>query len=392
MATKRDYYDILGVSRTASEDEIKKAYRKLAVKYHPDKNPGDKTAEEKFKELGEGYEVLSNPDKKAAYDRFGHAAFTQGGGASASGFGGGGGGGGGFHDPFDVFREVFGSQGGGGGGSGIFGSIFEDAFGGGGGERGRGSDLRYDMEISLEEAARGCEKEITVTKAETCDHCKGAGAEPGTKRHKCPTCGGRGQVAVSRGFFTVAQTCPRCQGAGETVDKVCVKCKGEGRQEKTSKLKVKIPAGVDTGARLRLTGHGEGGTQGAPAGDLHVVIRVKAHELFQRDGNDLHCEVPISFGKAALGGEIKVPTLEGAAMLKIPAGTQSGKAFRLRSKGVPDLRSRGLGDLIIKIYVEVPSKLSDLQMEKLQSFLDACNEDTNPQEKSFFQKAKEFFK
>jgi molecular chaperone DnaJ len=390
MATKRDYYEILGVARGASEEEIKKSYRKLAVKYHPDKNPGDKTAEEKFKELGEAYEILSNADKKAAYDRFGHAAFTQGGGASASGFGGGGGGGG-FHDPFEVFREVFGSQGGGGGG-GIFGSIFEDAFGGGGGERGRGSDLRYDMEISLEEAARGCEKEITVTKPETCERCTGSGAEPGTKQQKCPTCGGRGQVAVSRGFFTVAQTCPRCNGAGQIVEKACVKCKGEGRQEKTSKLKVKIPAGVDTGARLRLSGHGEGGAHGAPSGDLHVVIRVKAHEMFEREGNDLYCEIPISFGKAALGGEIKVPTLEGAAMLKIPAGTQSGKAFRLRSKGVADLRSRGMGDLIVKIYVEVPNKLNGDQIEKLQAFLDSCNEDTNPQEKSFFQKAKEFFK
>lgn len=393
MATKRDYYEILGVSRGVSDEDLKKSYRKLAVKFHPDKNPGDKGAEEKFKELGEAYEILSNPDKRAAYDRFGHTAFTQGGGATASGFGGGGGGGGGFHDPFEIFREVFGGSGGGGGSGGIFGSIFEDAFGGGGGgDRGRGSDLRYDLEISLEEAARGCEKEITLTKPDTCDHCDGSGAEPGTKKQTCPTCGGRGQVATSRGFFTVAQACPRCHGSGQIFEKACTKCKGEGRVNKTSKLKVKIPAGVDSGMRLRLAGHGEGGAQGGAAGDLHVVIRVAAHDIFQRDGNDLYCEIPISFGKAALGGEIQVPTLEGAAKLKIPAGTQSGKAFRLRSKGVTDTRGRSMGDLIVKIYVEIPTKLNADQMEKLQVFLNACSDETNPLEKSFFQKAKEFFK
>ncbi len=388
MATKRDYYEILGVNRTATDEEIKKSYRKLAVKYHPDKNPGDKTAEEKFKELGEAYEALSNPDKRAAYDRYGHAAFGPGGGGGAAA-----GSGAGFHDPFDVFREVFGAGGGGGGGgSGIFGSIFEEAFGGSRGERGRGADLRYDLELTFEEAARGCEKEISVGKLDTCERCTGSGAEPGTKLQRCPTCQGTGQVAVSRSFFTVAQTCPRCHGNGQIVEKPCNKCRGAGRLQQSSKIKVKIPAGIDTGSRLRSAGNGEGGVHGAPSGDLYVVIQVQPHEIFQRDGNDLYCEVPISFGKAALGGEIKVPTLEGAALLKIPAGTQSEKVFRLRHKGIPDVRGRGVGDLLVKITVEVPTHLSQEQREKLQVFLDSCNEETNPQEQSFFKKARNFFK
>ena len=381
--TKRDYYQVLAVERGATPDEIKKAYRKLAVKHHPDKNPGDHTAEEKFKELGEAYEVLSNVDKRAAYDRYGHQAFTQGG-----GFGGGGG----AHDPFDVFREVFG--GGRGGGGGIFESIFGDAAGQEGerGGRGRGADLRYDMQITFQEAARGVEKEIEISKLQTCDTCHGSGAEPGSKVTTCATCGGHGQVAVSRGFFNIAQTCPRCRGAGQTIEKPCHTCRGDGRVEKTAKIKIKIPAGVEDGTRLRSSGQGEGGSRGGPAGDLYVVLHVEPHEIFQREGTDLYCTVPISFVRAALGGEVKVPTLEGSAVLKVPAGTPSGKVFRLRGKGLPEVHGRGVGDLHVKLYVEVPTKLNSIQRAHLQAFADSCDEHTHPEETSFFKKAKDFFK
>jgi molecular chaperone DnaJ len=381
--TKRDYYEVLGVSRGASAEDIKKAYRKLAVKFHPDKNPGDKSAEDKFKELGEAYEVLSDADKRAAYDRFGHSAFQQGG-----GFGGAGG----MHDPFDIFREVFGA---GRGGGGIFESIFGDAMGGDGGERGgrgRGSDLRYDMRITFEEAARGVEKEIEISKLQSCDTCHGSGAEPGSKVTTCPTCAGHGQVAVSRGFFNIAQTCPRCRGAGQTIEKPCHTCRGEGRVEKTTKIKIKIPAGVEDGTRLRSSSQGEGGVRGGPSGDLYVVLHVEAHEIFQREGTDLFCSVPISFAKAALGGEVSVPTLEGSAVLKVPAGTPSGKTFRLRSKGLPEVHGRGVGDLHVRLYVEVPTKLNAMQRAHLQAFADACDEHTHPEETSFFKKAKDFFK
>jgi molecular chaperone DnaJ len=380
--TKRDYYQVLGVERGATPDEIKKSYRKLAVKYHPDKNPGDKTAEDKFKELGEAYEILSNPDKRSAYDRFGHQAFTQGGGM---------GGAGGAHDPFDIFREVFGGARGNGGG-GIFESIFGDAAAQDGGGRGRGADLRYDMRISFQEAARGVEKEIEISKLQTCDICHGSGAEPGSKVTTCPTCGGHGQVAVSRGFFNIAQTCPRCKGAGQTIEKPCHVCHGDGRSEKTAKIKIKIPAGVEDGTRLRSTGQGEGGSRGAAPGDLYVVLHVEAHEFFQREGTDLYCSVPISFAKAALGGEVKVPTLEGSAVLKVPAGTQSGKVFRLRGKGLPEVHGRSVGDLHVKLYVEVPTKLNPVQRAHLQSVADSCDEHTHPEETSFFKKAANFFK
>src|ERR1700761_7485159 len=385
--TKRDYYQVLGVERNASADEVKKAYRKMAVKYHPDKNPGDKTAEDKFKELGEAYEVLSNPDKRAAYDRFGHQAFSQGGGM--------GGGAGGMHDPFEVFREVFGGGRGGGGGGGIFESIFGDGFAQEGGERGgrgRGSDLRYDMRITFEEAARGVEKEIEISKLQTCDTCHGSGAEPGSKVTTCATCGGQGQVAVTRGFFNIAQTCPRCRGAGQTIEKPCHTCRGDGRVEKTSKIKIKIPAGVEDGTRLRSSGQGEGGSRGGPAGDLYVVLHVEAHDIFQREGTDLFCTVPVSFARAALGGEVKVPTLDGSAVLKVPAGTASGKVFRLRGKGFPEVHGRGVGDLHVKLYVEVPPKLTLDQKHKLQAFADSCDENTHPEEVSFFKKAMDYFK
>ncbi len=384
--TKRDYYQVLGVERNASPDDIKKAYRKLAVKFHPDKNPGDKAAEDKFKELGEAYEIISNPDKRAAYDRYGHQAFTQG--------GGGGFGGGGVHDPFDVFREVFGAGRGGGGGGGIFESIFGEMGGqeSGGGGRGRGSDLRYDMRISFQEAARGVEKEIEISKLQACDTCSGTGAEPGSKVTTCATCGGQGQVAVTRGFFNIAQTCPRCRGAGQTIEKPCHTCHGEGRVEKTGKIKIKIPAGVEDGTRLRSSGQGESGARGGAAGDLYVVLHVEPHEIFQREGTDLFCSVPISFARAALGGEVKVPTLEGHAVLKVPAGTPTGKTFRLRGKGLPEVHGRGIGDLHVKLYVEVPTKLNQAQRAHLQAFADSCDEHTHPEENSFFKKAKDFFK
>lgn len=373
---KRDYYEVLEVSKTATGEEIKKTYRKLAVKYHPDKNQGDKEAEEKFKELGEAYEILSNEEKRAAYDRYGHKAFAQGGGPAA--------GAGGFHDPFDIFREVFGS---GGNGSGIFGDIF----GGGQSSQGRGADLRYDLEITLEEAVKGCEKEITVRKLETCEECSGSGAAAGSKKVTCPTCRGAGKVTVSRGFFSMSQGCPKCQGAGQIIEKPCPKCHGEGRSEKTSKIKLKIPPGVDTGSRLRSVGQGEGGFRGGESGDLYVVIHVKEHPLFVRQDTDLFCEVPISFVKACLGGDVQVPTLDGKAVIKVPPGTASGKVFRLRGKGVPDLRGSHSGDLNIRVYVEVPAKLTSEQRKKLEEFAEVCDESTHPEEQSFFEKAKRFF-
>src|SRR5579864_7823797 len=326
--TKRDYYEVLGVERTVSIEEIKKAYRKLAVKYHPDKNPGDKAAEEKFKELSEAYEILSDSDKRALYDQHGHAAFDRRAGGFARGAGG-------FHDPFDIFREVFGGGGG---------SIFDDLFGGGRSDPTqpqRGEDLRYDMEITFEEAAHGAEKEITVTKPDRCDVCNGTGAESGSKSKTCPTCGGRGQVISSRGIFSIAQTCPRCEGAGKVIEKPCKACQGSGRRERPSKIKLRIPPGVDTGSRLRSTGNGEAGMRGAPSGDLYVVLHVKPHEIFQREGDDLICDVPISFVQAALGAEIEVPTLVGTTHIKVPSGTQPGTTFRLKGKGMKNIQGFG---------------------------------------------------
>ena len=379
---KRDYYEVLGIERTAGEDELKKAYRKMAVKYHPDKNPGDKTAEEKFKELGEAYEVLTDPQKRAAYDQYGHAAFDQ----RSRGFGGRAGG---FHDPFDIFREVFGGGGGGG-------SIFEDLFGGG--ERSdptgpqRGSDLRYDMEINFIEAALGCEKEITLTKPETCENCHGTGAEPGSGHRACATCGGRGQVVTSRGIFSIAQTCPRCGGAGRVIEKPCRTCQGAGRRERVSKVKLKIPAGVDNGARLRSSQNGEGGLRGGTPGDLYVVLHVKAHDIFQRDGDDLVCDVPVSFVQAALGAEVEVPTLMGKAQIRIPPGTQSGTVFRLKGKGVKNVQGYGHGDLHVRVNVEVPAHLNAAQRAKLMEFAGLCDESVNPIGKSFLERAKDFFR
>jgi molecular chaperone DnaJ len=378
MATKkRDYYEVLGIARNAAEEEIKRAYRKLAVKFHPDKNPDDPHAEEKFKELGEAYDVLMDPDKRAAYDRFGHAAFAQGG----TGFGGG------FHDPFDIFREVFG-QGGFGGG------IFETFFGGNAQaeDRQHGSDLRYDMQIKLEEAAFGAEKEIEIEKLDTCDKCHGSGAEPSSRTVSCPTCGGRGQVISSRGFFHISQTCPRCRGAGEIIEKPCHQCHGEGRVEKLGRVKLKIPVGIREGSRLRSSHNGEAGIRGGPPGDLYVVIHVKEHKIFQRDGDNLYCEVPIPFSLAALGGEVDVPTLEGKAHLKVPPGTQSGQMFKLRGKGIANVKGRDRGDLLTRLIVEIPSRLNAEQRHKLEEFAALCGEENTPLRKSFFERAKEFFK
>ncbi len=378
MTTKRDYYEILGVGRNASGEQIKRAYRKLAVKFHPDKNPDDTHAEEKFKELGEAYDVLMDEEKRAAYDRYGHAAFSQ----------GMGGGGGGFHDPFDIFREVFGGGAGGG--------IFETFFGGGGSTdregRQRGSDLRYDMQITLEEAAFGVEKEIEVRKLDACDKCKGTGAESGSRAVTCPSCHGRGQVISSRGFFQVSQTCPRCRGVGEIIEKPCRVCGGEGRIEKTSRIKLKVPAGIADGSRLRSSRNGEAGIRGGAPGDLYVVIHVKEHPIFQRDEDNLYCEVPIPFSTAALGGEIPVPTLDGKASLKVPAGMQSGQIFKLRGKGISNVNGRGRGDLLARLLVEVPTRLNAEQRQKLEEFAGLCGEENTPLHKSFFERAKEFFR
>jgi len=375
--SKRDYYEILGIEKGAGEEDLKKAYRKMAVKFHPDKNPGDKTAEEKFKEVGEAYEVLNDPQKRAAYDQYGHAAFDR----RSQGFGRGGG----FHDPFEVFREVFGGGGGG---------IFEDLFGGAQrdpSQAQRGDDLRYDMEISFEEAARGAEKEITVTKPDRCEQCQGSGAEPGARNHACATCGGRGQVLTSRGIFSIAQTCPRCQGAGRIIDKPCKVCQGQGRRERSSKIKLRIPPGVDTGARLRSTGNGEAGSRGGPSGDLYVVIHVRPHEIFQREGDDLLCEVPVSFVQAALGSEIEVPSMDGKQAVKVPPGTQPGTMFRIKGKGIKNVQGYGHGDLHVRINVEVPTHLSSAQKTKLQEFSELCNGKESPLSQGFFEKAKKLF-
>ena len=380
MATKRDYYEVLEVTRTSNGDEIKRSYRKLAVKFHPDKNPGDHTAEEKFKELGEAYDILSDADKRAAYDRFGHGAFAQG----NAGARGGGAGMGGFHDPFDIFREVFGG-------------VFGGATGGGGGRtdregKQRGSDLRYDMQIGLEEAAFGCDKEIEVSKLEGCTVCEGTGAEQGSRAVTCPGCNGRGQVISSRGFFQVSQTCGRCRGTGTVIERPCRKCGGEGRSEQTSRIKLKIPAGIEDGSRLRSSRNGEAGIRGGPPGDLYVVIHIKEHEIFERDGESLYCEIPVSFTTAALGGEVEVPTLEGKAHLKIPAGTQGATVFKLRGKGIPTLNSTQRGDLMVRVLVEVPTKLNAEQRRKLEEFAELMGDDNSPLHQSFFDKAKEFFK
>ncbi len=383
---KEDYYELLGVEKSVTAEELKKAYRKKAVQYHPDKNPGDKAAEEMFKKVSHAYEVLSDAEKRAAYDRYGPAAF-EGGAGAAGPRGGGGMGGGGFHDPFDIFREVFGQQGGRGGGG-----IFEEMFGGGGGGGGRdGADLRYDLEITLEDAARGVEKEISFRKQMACERCDGSGAEPGSKRVTCATCRGAGQVRRSGGIITFTQTCPTCGGAGTRIEKPCSGCRGEGRVARNTKLNVRIPPGVDTGSRLRSSGNGEAGLAGGQPGDLYIVLSVKEHELFERQGDDLFCEIPIKFTLAALGGSIEVPTLSGKAALKIPHGTQSGTTFRLRGRGMPSLRGGAQGDQLVRVQVEVPTVLSGEQRRLLEEFGRVSGDAAEPTSRSFFEKAKKFF-
>jgi molecular chaperone DnaJ len=378
---KDDYYELLGVTKSVTPEELKKAYRKKAVQYHPDKNPGNKESEEMFKKVSHAYEVLNDPEKRAAYDRYGAAAFE----GAGAGMRGAGGMRGGFHDPFDIFREVFGQQGGTGGG------IFDEMFGGGRDGGRDGADLRYDLEITLEEAASGIEKEISFRKNMTCEHCDGTGAEPGSKRITCPTCRGARQIRRSGGIITFTQTCPTCGGAGTKVEKPCSECRGEGRLPKNTKLNVRIPPGVDTGSRLRSSGNGEAGLAGGTAGDLYIVLAVKEHELFERQGEDLFCEIPIKFTLASLGGNIEVPTLFGKASLKIPPATQSGTTFRLRGKGMPSLRGGHQGDQLVRVHVEVPQSLTAEQRKILEEFARVSGDANEPTSKSFFEKAKKFF-
>ncbi len=369
--SKRDYYDVLGVSKSASERDIKKAYKKLAMKYHPDRTQGDKAMEEKFKEIQEAYEILTDDNKRAAYDQYGHAGVDPN--RGGAGFGG---------------NADFGD---------IFGDVFGDIFGGGRGRQSRarqGADLRYNLEMTLEEAVRGKEVEIRVPTLVECEVCHGSGAKPGTQPKVCPTCKGSGQVQMRQGFFAVQQTCPTCSGTGKIISDPCTACRGQGRVEKTKTLSVKVPAGVDTGDRIRLTGEGEAGEQGAPAGDLYVQVNVREHDIFTRDGNNLYCEVPLSFTSAALGGELEVPTLDGKVKLKITPETQTGKMFRLRSKGVKSVRSGAVGDLLCKVVVETPINLSSKQKELLREFDSSISSSAakhRPKEKGFFDGVKKFF-
>jgi molecular chaperone DnaJ len=384
MPTTRDYYEVLGVAKDASPADIKKTYRKKAMKFHPDQNPDDPSAEEKFKELGEAYEVLSDEDKRAAYDRYGHAAFKAGG--MSGGGGRGGGGFGGFHDPMDIFSQVFG---------GTFGGGFDDLFGGGGRRRGgggakRGSDLRYDLEITLEEAANGTEKELEIEKYVPCARCKASGSAKGGGSRTCPTCGGQGAVMRQAGIFVQQSACPDCKGAGEVISDPCPACHGQGRVQKPERIRIKIPAGVDDGTRLRSSGNGDQGMRGGPAGDLYVFLHVVKHDMFERSGEDLYCQVPVSFANATLGGELNVPTLEGKASIKVPAGTQGGTVFRLRNRGVKDISTGRKGDLHVEVNVEVPTRLNSAQKEKLREFSELIEEANSPLHEGFLERAKRF--
>ena len=377
MATKKDYYEVLGINKDASEEEIKKSYRKLAMKYHPDRNPDNPKAEEQFKEAKEAYETLSDDQKRAAYDQYGHAAFEHGGGGGgAAGFGGAG-----FGDAFgDIFGDIFGGARQGGQRNNVY----------------RGADLRYNMEISLEDAAKGSETKIRIPVQAACETCKGTGAKAGKSPVTCTTCAGHGQVRMQQGFFSVQQTCPKCHGSGKTIkeEDKCGTCHGAGRQKINKTLSVKIPAGVDEGDRIRLTGEGEAGVNGGPTGDLYVVVHLKQHEIFQRDGGNLHCEMPISFSTAALGGEIEVPTLGGSAKMKIPAETQTGGVFRLKGKGIKPLRQSEYGDLMVHVVVETPVKLTEKQKDLLREFEISTQADSgkhSPRNKSWVDKVKDFF-
>lgn len=373
---KVDYYETLGVVRTADDKVIKSAYRKLAMQYHPDRNPNDAEAERKFLELGEAYDVLKDPQKRAAYDRFGHAAFENGGsGAGAGGFGGGFGAGG----FADIFEDIFG-----------------DVMGGGRNRRSngreRGADLRYNMEVTLEEAYAGKTAQISVPGSISCEECTGTGAKKGTQPVTCTTCGGAGRVRVAQGFFSVERTCHTCNGRGQTIKDPCPKCDGAGRISQERNLSVNIPAGIEDGTRIRLTGEGEAGTRGGPSGDLYIFLSIKPHEFFQRDGSDLYCKVPISMATAALGGQFEVATLDGTqTRVKVPEGTQNGKQFRLKGKGMPILRQQMTGDLYIQIAIETPQNLSKRQRELLEEFQQISSKDNSPQSTGFFSRMKEFF-
>lgn len=370
---KRDYYEVLGLNRNAGQDEIRKAYRNLAKKYHPDKTGGDKAAEERFKEAGEAYAVLSDAEKRKQYDMFGHdgpagTGFETGFGGGAAGFG-------------DVFSDIFG-----------------EFFGGGptGSARTRtaphrGSSLQYNLEIGFDEAAKGTEREIKIRRAESCGDCSGTGAQPGTSRKVCSQCGGSGQVRRSQGFFSIARTCPQCRGEGTMVERPCSRCRGRGLVEAERKIAVTIPAGVETGSQLKLTGEGEAGLYGGPRGDLYVVIHVQSHEIFERHRHDVVCDVPITFTQATLGAEIDVPTLNGKAKIKIPPGTQTGKMFRLRGKGFPNLHGRGTGDQLVRVFVETPSKLNSKQKKLLKEFADVTGDNSYPGREKFFRKIQKLF-
>lgn len=373
---KRDYYQILGVNRDATDEDIKKSYRKMAMKHHPDRNPDSKDSEDKFKEAKEAYEILSDAKKRAAYDQFGHAGVEQGaGGAGGAGFGG-------FADAFgDIFGDLFGGARAGGGGRGANGVY-------------RGSDLRYNLEISLEDAARGTEAKIRIPTMEECETCKGTGAKPGSKPITCTTCNGHGQVRVSQGFFSIQQTCPECHGTGKLIPDPCRTCQGAGRVKNHKTLSVKIPQGVDQDDRIRLAGEGEPGMNGGPAGDLYVVMNVKPHQVFQREAADLHCEMPISFATAALGGSVEIPTLDGKAQIKIPAETQSGQTFRLKNKGIKPVRGHTPGDLYCHVAIETPIHLTARQKELLHEFDEISQANAarqNPKAKSFMDRVKDFF-